>query len=140
MPLVHDQAIHTAEDATRQELKRATLRLLVMLVLLAVLVVPFLLLFPGGETTRVGLLAWLLVALALYWLYAGLGYQPVLLIQLLVFSAAAALLTTKAALVLVGIAQVAVLRYSARVLIILGTLLAVGNLASMWLALRRRGT
>ena len=140
MPLVHDPAIHTAEDATPQELKRATVRLLVMLVLLGILVVPFLLLFPGGETTRIGLLAWLLVALALYWLYAGLGYQPVLLIQLLAFSAAAALLTTKAALLLVGIAQVGVLRWSARVLIILGTLLALGNLGSMWLALRRRGS
>jgi hypothetical protein len=135
---MHEPAIHTAEDATPQELRRATRRLLAMLVLLGVLVVPFLLLFPGGETTRVGLLAWLLVALALYWLYEGLGYQPVLLIQLMVFSAAATLLTTKAALVVVGIAQVAVLRYSARVLIILGTLLAVANLGSMLLALRRR--
>jgi hypothetical protein len=135
---VHDPAIHTAEDATPQELRRASRRLLAMLVLLAVLVVPFLLLFPGGETTRVGLLAWLLVVLALYWLYAGLGYQPVLLLQLMAFSAAAALLTTKAALLLVGIAHVDVLRWSARVLIILGTLLAVGNLGSMLLALRRR--
>jgi hypothetical protein len=111
-----------------------------MLVLLAILVVPFLFLFPGGETTRVGLLAWLLVALARYWLYAGMGYQSVLLLQLLTFSAAATLLTTKAALVLVGIDHVAVLRYSARVLIILGTLMALGNLGLMWLALRRRNT
>jgi hypothetical protein len=136
--LVHEPALHTAEDATPQELRRAALRLLGMLVLLTLLVVPFLLLFPGGETTRTGLLAWLLVALALYWLYAGLGYQPVLLIQLMVFSAAAALLTTKAALLLVGIAQVAVIRWAARILIILGALLAVGNLGSMLLALRRR--
>jgi len=135
---VHQPALHTAEDATPQELRRAALRLLGMLVLLTLLVVPFLLLFPGGETTRTGLLAWLLVALALYWLYAGLGYQPVLLIQLMVFSAAAALLTTKAALLLVGIAQVAVIRWAARILIILGALLAVGNLGSMLLALRRR--
>ncbi len=135
---MQDPAIHTAEDATPQELKRAALRLLAMLVLLGVLVIPFLLLFPGGETTRVGLLAWLLVALALYWLYAGLGYQPVLLTQLMLFSAAAALLTTKAALVIVGIGGIPVLRWSARVLIILGTLLALGNLGSMWLALRRR--
>jgi hypothetical protein len=135
---MHSPAIHTAEDATPQELRRASRRLLIMLVVLLILVVPFLLLFPGGETTRVGLLAWLLVALALYWLYAGLGYQPVLLIQLMVFSAAASLLTTKAALLLVGIAQVGVLRWSARVLIIIGTLLALGNLGSMLLALRRR--
>ncbi|MGH7498560.1 MAG: hypothetical protein ACREL3_06885 [Gemmatimonadales bacterium] len=135
---MHDPAIHTAEDATPQELRRASLRLLGMLVLLGLLVVPFLMLFPGGETTRIGLLAWLLVILALYWLYAGLGYQPVLLIQLMAFSAAASLLTTKAALLLVGIAQVGVLRWSARVLIVLGALLAVGNLGSMLLALRRR--
>jgi hypothetical protein len=109
-----------------------------MLVLLGLLVVPFLMLFPGGETTRVGLLAWLLVGLALYWMYAGLGYQPVLIAQLLVFSAAAALLTTKAALILVGVAQVKVLRYSARALIIIGAMLAVANLGSMLLALRRR--
>lgn len=134
---MHDPALHTAENATPQELRRAALRLLGMLVLLGLLVVPFLLLFPGGETTRIGLLAWLLVALALYWLYAGLGYQPVLLIQLMAFSAAAALLTTKAALLLVGIAQVGVLRWSARILIILGALLAVGNLGTMLLALRR---
>jgi hypothetical protein len=140
MPLVHEPAIHTAENATTQELRRAALRLLAMLVLLAILVVPFLMLFPAGETTRIGLLAWLLVALAFYWLYAGMGYQAVLLLQLLTFSAAATLLTTKAALVLVGIGQVAVLRYSARVLVILGTLMALGNLGSMWLALRRRNT
>jgi hypothetical protein len=32
----------------------------------------------------------LLVVLALYWLYAGMGYRPLLLLQLLLFSAAAA--------------------------------------------------
>jgi len=41
-------------------------------------------------------------------------------------------------LLLVGIAQVAVIRWAARILIILGALLAVGNLGSMLLALRRR--
>jgi hypothetical protein len=134
---------HTAEDASPQELRRASLRLLGMLMLLGVLVIPFLRPLsdtPGGETTRVGLLAWLLVGLALYWLYAGMGYQPILLIQLMAFSAAATLLTTKAALVLVGIAQVGVLRWAARILIILGALLAVGNLGSMLLALWRRRT
>ncbi len=140
MSLVHEPAVHTAETASTPELRRAALRLLTMLVLLAILVVPLLLLFSGRETTRIGLLAWLLVALAFYWLYAGMGYQPLMVLQLLTFSAAAALLTTKAALVLVGITQVAVLRYSARVLIILGTLMALVNLGSMWLTLRRRNT
>ena len=135
---MHNPAVHTAEDATPQELKQAVLRLLVMLVLLGLLVVPFLMLFPGGETTRVGLLAWLMVGLTLYWLYAGLGYQSVLLVQLMAFSAAATILTAKAALVLVGLGHnVDLLRWSARVLIIFGALLAVGNLGSMYLALRK---
>jgi hypothetical protein len=38
----------------------------------------------------------------------------------------------------VGIAHVDVLRWSARVLVVVGALLAIGNLGSMLLALRRR--
>ena len=138
--LVHEPALHTAEDATPQELRRAALRLLGMLVLLTLLVVPFLLLFPGGETTRTGLLAWLLVALALYWLYAGLGYQSLLLIQLLLFSCAAVLLTTKAMLMLIKINALSILRRTARDLILIGATLAAVNLGSMLVALwRHRG-
>ena len=32
------------------------------------------------------MVAWLLVGLALYWLYAGMGYRPLLLLQLMLFS------------------------------------------------------
>ena len=68
---------------------------------LYMLVVPLIRELPLGQTTRTSLLAWLLVAVAFYWLYAGLGVRPLLLLQLFLFSAAAALLTAK--LVLVGI-------------------------------------
>jgi hypothetical protein len=75
----------TAEDATPGQLRRAALRLLVMLVALAVLVVPLIRDLPLGRSTRIGMLAWLLVALAFYWLYKGMGYRPLLLVQLLLF-------------------------------------------------------
>jgi hypothetical protein len=108
-----------------------------MLLALALLVVPLLRGLPLGQTTRTGLLAWLLVVLALYWLYGGLGFQPLLLLQLLSFSAAAVLLSTKLVLVLVGVNRLAVLRRVARSLIELGAALAVLNLASMLLRLWR---
>jgi len=108
-----------------------------MLAILALLVVPLLRELPLGSTSKTGLLAWLLVAVAMYWLYAGLGHQPLLMLQLLLFSIAAALLTTKVALVLVGIRSLGSLRGAARVLIIAGALLSVVNLAAMLWALRR---
>jgi len=82
-------------------------------------------------------LAWLLVAMGLYWLYAGLGYQSLLLIQLLLFSSAAVLLTTKAMLVLVGINALSILRRTARDFILIGATLAAVNLGSMLVALWR---
>jgi hypothetical protein len=133
-------APHTAEQASRRELWFSSIRLLLMLLVLALLVVPLLRELPFGQTTRIGLLAWLLVAAALYWLYAGLGYQPLLLLQLLVFSTAATLLTTKAALVLVGIDRLSVLRRSARGLIMVGAALVGINLGLMVLGLFRRRT
>ncbi|HEU5169017.1 MAG TPA: hypothetical protein VFU46_00695 [Gemmatimonadales bacterium] len=129
---------HTAEEASPQELRWGSLRLFLMLLALALLVVPLVRELPFGATTRTGLLAWLLVALALYWLYAGLGYRPLLLLQLVVFSAAAVLLTTKVALVLVGIHRLSILRRTARGLIVVGAGLAALNLAGMLLALWRR--
>lgn len=131
-------APHTADDATRSELWRASLRLLLMCLALALLVVPLVRQLPLGQTSRIGLFAWLLVVLAVYWLYAGLGYQALLLLQLVVFSAAAVLLTTKVALVIVGIDRLTVLRITARWLIVAGAGLAVINLGSMLLALTRR--
>lgn len=75
-----------------------------------------------------------------YWLYAGLGYRPLLLIQLLVFSVAATFLTTKVVLVLVGINRLSILRRTARDLILVGAGLAAINLGAMLFALlRRRG-
>lgn len=131
-------APHTADDATRPELWRASLRLMLMCVALALLVVPLVRQLPLGETSRTGLFAWLLVVLAVYWLYAGLGFQALLLIQLVIFSAAAVLLTTKVALVLVGIDRLTILRITARWLIMVGAGLAAVNLGSMLLALTRR--
>jgi hypothetical protein len=130
-------AAYTAELATRSERLRASVRLLVMLLALVVLAVTLLGSIPLGATTRVGLLAWLLVALALYWLYAGMGYQPLLLLQLVLFSAAAALLTPKAALVLVSINRLSVLRRTAQGLVAAGALTALINLAAMLLSLVR---
>lgn len=130
--------IHTAEEATAPELGRAILRLAAMLVVLALVLVPLLRSLPLGQTTRTGLLAWLMVGIALYWAYAGMGYRALLILQMLVFSAAATLLTTKAALVLVGINRLSILRRTARDLILLGGLLAVINLGSMLIGLVRR--
>ena len=131
-------APHTADDATRPELWRASLRLLLMCLALALLVVPLIRQLPLGETSRTGLFAWLLVVLAVYWLYAGMGFQALLLLQLVIFSAAAVLLTTKVALVLVGIDRLTILRHTARGLILVGAGLAVVNLGSMFIALLRR--
>ncbi|HET7600899.1 MAG TPA: hypothetical protein VFK09_11430 [Gemmatimonadales bacterium] len=131
-------AAHTAEVATRGELWRASLRLFVMFLALAVLALAVLQGIPLGATTRVGLLAWLLVALALYWLYAGMGYQPLLLLQLVLFSAAAALLTTKAMLVLVSINRLSVLRRTAQGLVAAGAVIGLINLGAMLVSLLRR--
>lgn len=136
--MVNPSPPHTAEDADAKELKQASLRLLFWLLVLGVIVAPLIIDLPVGQTTRAGLLAWLLVALAFYWLSAGLGYRPLLLIQMLLFSAAAFLLTTRAGLVLVGINRLSVLRRTARTLIIVGACCVVINLVAMFVALVRR--
>jgi hypothetical protein len=133
-------AEHTAEDATVSELRRASLRLLLMLLALAGLVVPLLRELPLGQSTRSGMLAWLLVALALYWLYAGMGYRPLLLVQMVLFSSAAALLSTKLLLVAIDVHSLTVLRHFALILIILGAACATANLGGMLVALARRGS
>src|SRR5687768_4287359 len=117
---------------------RASLWLCVMLLLLAFVLVPLLRDLPFGATTRTGLLAWLLVLLALYWLYAGMGFQPLLLLQLVIFSAAAVLLTTKAVLVLAGVERMGVLRRTARALIMIGAIFAGLNLVALLIVPRWR--
>lgn len=128
----------TAEDASPRELRRASVRLLLMLLALVLLVVPIIRDLPLGQSTRTGLLAWLLVALALYWLYGGMGYRPLLLLQLLIFSIAASLLSAKVLLVIVDVNRVSFLRTTARWLIVLGAACAGTNLIGMLLRLARR--
>lgn len=128
---------HSAEDASPGELRQAAFRLLLMLVALAVLVVPIIRDLPLGKSTRAGLLAWLLVGLALYWLYQGMGYRPLLLLQLLVFSVAATLLSAKVLLVIVDVNRVNFLRITARWLILLGAAFAGANLIGMLVRLAR---
>ncbi len=132
------EPVHTAEDATPQQLWKASLRLLLMLVALVLLVIPLIRDLPVGATTKTSVLAWLLVVLALYWLYSGLGYRPLLLVQMILFSAAATVLTAKIALVAGGITSFSILRRTARVLIWAGLVCASLNLAGMLLALYRR--
>jgi hypothetical protein len=131
-------APHTAEDATAPELRSASLRLMLMLGALALLVVPVFRDLPLGRSSRTGLLAWLLVVLALYWLYAGLGYRPLLLLQLFLFSAAAALISLKVFLVIVDVRQLAILRWVARMLIMAGAFCAGANLMGMLVMVWRR--
>jgi hypothetical protein len=133
-----EPALPTAEDASPRQLWRASWKLLLMLAALALVVVPLIRDLPLGQSTRIGLLAWMLVALALYWLYAGMGYRPLLLLQLLLFSGAAALLSAKLLLVAMDVRQWAVLRYVARGMILVGTGLAGANLGAMLLTLWRR--
>lgn len=129
---------HTAEEASPRELRRASVRLLLMLLALVLLVVPIIRDLPLGQSTRTGLLAWLLVALALYWLYGGMGYRPLLLLQLLIFSIAASLLSAKVLLVIVDVNRVSFLRTTARWLIVLGAACAGTNLIGMLVRLARR--
>jgi hypothetical protein len=133
-----EEPLHTAEVSDAKELKQSSLRLLFWLLVLGIIVTPLIIDLPVGQTTRTGLLAWLLVALAFYWLWAGLGYQPLLLTQMFLFSAAAFLLTTKAGLVLIGIHRLSILRRTALDLIILGASCSVINLVAMLVALSKR--
>lgn len=109
-----------------------------MLAALGLLVVPLIRELPLGQSTRTGLVAWLLVGLAMYWLYGGMGYRPLLLLQLMLFSGAAALLSTKVLLVAVEIDRLTVLRYIARGLILVGAGCAFANLGAMLIMLWRR--
>jgi hypothetical protein len=129
---------HTAEEATESELRRASIRLLLMLLALVLLVVPIIRDLPLGHSSRMGILAWLLVGLGLYWLFQGMGYRPLLLLQLAIFSVAATLLSAKVLLVIVDVNQVNFLRFVARWLIVLGSVCAGMNLIGMLVILARR--
>ena len=129
---------HTAEDATPAELRAGLGRLLINLLALGLVAFPLIQGLPLGETTRSAMLAWLLVALAVYWLYAGLGFQPLMLIQLVLFSAAAALLSAKILLVIIDVKRLTILRGVAQGLILLGVTCAGINLGGMAVALFRR--
>ena len=133
-----EPSLRTAEDASPRELWRASWRLLLTLVILGLLVVPLIQELPLGQSTQTGLLAWLLVGLALYWLYAGMGSRPLLLLQLMLFSGAAALLSAKLLLVAVDVHRLTVLRYAARGLILVGAGCAMANLIAMLLLLWRK--
>jgi hypothetical protein len=133
-----EPSLHTAEDASPRELWKASWRLLLTLAILGLIVVPLIRELPLGASTQTGLLAWVLVVLALYWLYAGMGYRPLLLLQLMLFSGAAALLSAKLLLVAVDVHRLTVLRYAARGLILVGAGCAMANLVAMLLLLWRR--
>ena len=126
-------APHSAEDATPRELRLASLRLgawLVVLVLLGTAVSEL----PVGQTTRTGILSWVLVGISLYWLYAGLGYRALLLLQVFLFSAATTLLCLKAGLVVAGVGGFDAMRLAARWLILVGGFCAGLNLGLMLVA------
>lgn len=130
---MRDPADHTAEEATPRELRHAALHL--ALWLLALLVIgPAVRALPLGQTTRTVILAWLLLALALYWLYTGLGFRSWLLLQVAIFSSAVALLMFKVALVAVGVREFDALREAGKGLIIAGGLCAGANLGMMLVA------
>lgn len=119
-------------------LRAASLRLVLWLAALYMLAVPLIRELPLGQTTRTSVLAWLLVAVAFYWLYAGLGVRPLLLLQLLLFSTAAALLVAKLFFVGIGVRRLGILREAARVLIMAGAVSAVVNLLLMlWGVIRK---
>lgn len=128
---------HTAENSTPSELRNASIRLAVWLLIIALLIVPLFRSLPLGPTGSTGLLAWLLVAVSLYWLLAGLGYRPLLILQLVAFSLAVVFLATKVGLVLIGVERLSILRRIGRALIWIGAVSAGLNLGAMLLAIIR---
>jgi hypothetical protein len=128
----------TAENSTPSELWAASFRLAIWFTLLTLLVVPMLRESPLGPTGAAAVLGSLLVVLSLYWMLAGYGYRPLLILQLVAFSTAMVLLATKVALVLVGIERLSILQRAGKGMIILGAACAGINLVAMLIALIRR--
>jgi hypothetical protein len=67
-----------------------------------------------------------------------MGYRPLLLLQLMLFSGAAALVSAKLLLVAIDIRTLTVLRAIARGLILVGGACAFANLLAMLITLWRR--
>lgn len=128
----------TAENSTPTELWSATIRLVVWFVILGLLVVPMLRELPLGQTGRTAILACLLVGVSLYWLLAGFGYRPLLILQLITFSIAAVLLATKVGLVIIGVERLSILRRVGKGMILLGAASAGLNLIGMIAALLQK--
>jgi len=125
----------------RARVRRHALQIVAWLIVVVMLVIPLLKDLPLGDTTRAGILAWLLVGIAIYWLFTDLGYRPLLLFQLFFFSAAVACLSAKVLLVSIGVHRLSILRRTAIWLILFGALCAGANLAIMALdAFRLRRT
>jgi hypothetical protein len=125
----------TSGTGISARVRRHALQLLAWLVVVAMLVIPLLKDLPLGDTTRAGILAWLLVGIAMYWLFTDMGYRPLLLFQLFFFSAAVACLSAKVLLVSIGVHRLSILRRAAIWLIVFGALSAGANLAIMLLDL-----
>jgi hypothetical protein len=128
-----DPARYSAENASPRELRLASLRLAAWLLALVLLGIGVRAL-PLGQTTRTGILAWILVGISLYWLYAGLGYRALLLLQVLIFSIATTLLVLKAGLVVLGVEGFDAVRLIARWLILAGGFCAGLNVGLMLVA------
>lgn len=128
----------TAENSTPSELWRASIRLAIWFTLLTLLVVPMLRESPLGPTGAAAVLGSLLVVLSLYWMLAGYGYRPLLILQLVAFSTAMVLLATKVGLVLIGVERLSILQRAGKALIALGAGCAAFNLIAMLMALVRR--
>lgn len=122
-----------ASPSLRARVGQQALKLLAWLAVIALLVIPLLKDLPLGDTTRAGIIAWVLVGIAIYWLFTDLGYRPLLLMQLLLFSAAVACLSAKVFLLTIGIHRLSILRRTAIWLIGFGALCAGLNLAIMLL-------
>jgi hypothetical protein len=67
-----------------------------------------------------------------------MGYRPLLLLQLLLFSGAAAFITARIFLVLIDVRELGLLRAISRGMILIGAGLAGANLIAMLLLLWRR--
>lgn len=120
--------------------QRTALRLLLWLVAVALLILPLVRGLPLGDTTRAGLLTFLLLCVALYWLFTDMGYRPLLLFQLVFFSTALVLLSTKAFLVGIGVTSLSILRRTAIWLDILGAACAGVNVVMLLIDLVRQRT